>query len=102
MSNPVKDFEYALAVQRVASHPEDNTDVDGINVAITPRLTAEIEKTIRGAGKLLEVVAYAEAKGGGWAATLDTEYAALKLFYAWRRSDTHLTKKGNTWVVSKK
>jgi hypothetical protein len=70
----------------------ENTDVDGFNLAILPRLRTEVQKHIGDAGKIEELVAYAEAKGGGWVATLDTEYAALKLFYAYRHSGARMTK----------
>jgi hypothetical protein len=80
----------------------DDTDVDGFNLAILPRLRTEVERIIRGAGKIVDLVAYAEAKGGGWSAVLDTEYAGLKLYYVYRRSDAHLDKKGSNWVVSVK
>jgi len=62
----------------------DQTDVDGFNLAILPRLRAEVERHIQDSGSVIELVAYAPAKGGGWVATLDTEYAALKLHYAYR------------------
>jgi len=94
-------FEDVLMRQRVAAFHTDD-DTDGLNLAILPRLRSELERIIRGAGQIVDLVAYAQAKGGGWTAVLDTEYAALKLYYVYRRSDTHLTKKGSTWVISVK
>ena len=47
---------------------------------------AEFSKHIKHAGVLLEVIVFEEAVGGGWAAILDTEYAALKLYYVYRNT----------------
>jgi len=107
MNNPRKAFEQViLALNQGCSSCEkrvsfnDNYDVDGYNVAILPGLRREVEKRIRGAGKIVDLVAYAPAKGGGWTVVLDTEYAALKLYYYYRMSDVHLTEKGSTWIIS--
>lgn len=53
---------------------------------LAERLTAQVTRLIGDAGKVLDAIAYEEAKGGGWAVILDTEYAALKTYYAFRNS----------------
>lgn len=78
-----------------------NDDVDGINPHLSERLKDEMEKVVRGAGKVLEAVAYAPAKGGGMTVLFDTEYAALKAYYFFRsNNNVRLTKLPRGWAVS--
>jgi hypothetical protein len=51
---------------------------------MSARLKAEIEGHIGAAGKVIEAI-YG-GPGVGWTVVLDTEYAALKVFYAYRRT----------------
>lgn len=41
---------------------------------------AELKKVVQGAGKVLSLVADSSKLGGGWVATVDTEWAALRLY----------------------
>lgn len=54
--------------------------------AFTRKLTQELNRVVRGAGVVIHVEGYEEAKGGGWIGVFDTEYAALKAHYAYRGS----------------
>jgi hypothetical protein len=66
------------------------------------RLTKDMNALVAGAGKVVYAVAYEPAKGGGWAVIFDTEYAALKAFYAWRNfANVHFGKGSRGWYVSK-
>ena len=60
--------------------------MDCSSAAFTNKLTAELNKIVKGAGVVIEVHGFEEAKGGGWSAVFDTEYAALKAFYAYRNA----------------
>lgn len=59
-----------------------------VTEAYTNRLRAEMEKHAGNAGKVLHVEAFEEAKGGGWIAVFDTEYAALKVHYKYLGTTT--------------
>jgi len=48
------------------------------------RLRRHLQSLVKSAGRVTEVIIYEPAKGGGWSAIFDTEYAALKAFYAYR------------------
>lgn len=75
-------------------------DEDKYVAGLERKLRPEVEKHIGDAGKIVELTGYAPAKGGGWAVVLSTEYAALKLYYVYRRGNTHLEKRPNGWLVS--
>lgn len=68
---------------------------------LAKRIRREIETMISGTdGAIVDVRAYAPAKGDGWSVALSTEWAALKVFYQYRNGNTHMTKTANGWVVS--
>ena len=50
------------------------------------RLRKEMQQHAGGAGKVIHAEMYEPAKGGGWVAVFDTEYAALKVHYKYRGS----------------
>jgi hypothetical protein len=50
------------------------------------RLQKEMQRRVGDAGRVVHAEMYEEAKGGGWAVVFDTEYAALKAYYAYRSS----------------
>ena len=77
-------------------------DEDAQVEKLEKRLRSELGKITQGAGKLVEVRAYPSSKGGGWAATFDKEYAALKTYYKYRNSKVNLTKGPKGWVVTVK
>jgi hypothetical protein len=64
------------------------------------RLAAELTRLVQGAGQVLHAVMYEPAKGGGWAAVLSTEYAALKVHYQYRHSNVSLAHSDKGWVVT--
>ncbi len=50
-------------------------------------LRRELDKRVRGAGKVIHIqMADVMTGDGSWRAVLDTEYAALKAYYVYRRS----------------
>lgn len=77
----------ADALQAALLKRDDETDVDGFDLASERRLRPHMAEIVKGAGSVLDVVAYAEAKGGGFSVSFDTEYAALKAFYYYRHRD---------------
>lgn len=77
-------------------------DEDAMVEKIEKRLQADLGKLVQGAGKIVEIRAYPPAKGGGWVAVLDKEYAALKVFYKYRQSDVSLSKVPAGWSVTVK
>lgn len=62
------------------------------------RIIQEVTKHIHGAGKVVDVMT--EGAGHGWLVVVDTEYAALKLYYVYRNSNPHLDKGPHGWAVS--
>ena len=67
--------------------------------ALAKRLCADMAKLIGDAGTVLDAQAYEPAKGGGWAVVVDTEYAALKIFYKYRYSNVKLDKVPSGYAV---
>ena len=63
------------------------------------RLVQEIQKHIKGVGKVI----YVDYRGPDWSVLVDTEYAALKVFYVYRGSVE--VKKANGamggWLIQK-
>jgi hypothetical protein len=79
-----------LASDRAARNPADV-------------LRAELEKHIRGLGKVLDIRADDIIRGGGWLAVFDTECAALKAHYVYRGSPGLRLGKSNNprgWYVA--
>ena len=68
----------------------------------TAKLIKEIRAIIKDAGSVVEVVGYELAKGGGWAVVVSTEYAALKVYYAYRTCKINMEKCPNGWAVTVK
>lgn len=65
------------------------------------KLAAVVSKIIDGAGTPVDVRLYSEEDGGGWAAIVDTEYAALKLQYQYRYNNARIGKRADaTWYVA--
>jgi hypothetical protein len=68
------------------------------------RLVAEMEKHIRGAGKIIYVRMTDPTKDGSyWSVVFDTEYAALKAYYVYRNSPKIRFGKSpnmNGWFIS--
>lgn len=50
------------------------------------RLQKEMNRHVEGRGLCVETEVYEDAKGGGWVAFFDGEYAALRAFYVYRES----------------
>lgn len=55
-------------------------------VRMNKRLRHEMNKHVEGAGSCMLAEVYEDAKGGGWYALFDCEYAALRAFYVYRGS----------------
>lgn len=64
------------------------------------RLAKELAGVVGDAGAVLVARLYEPEKGGGWAAVLSTEYAALKVFYKYRHSDVRLDANPRGWTVT--
>ena len=66
------------------------------------KLAAELTKIIGDAGKVI----WADLRTSDWTVVLDTEYAALKAFYAYRKSDVSFGKAtgpltdGKGWYIT--
>lgn len=63
------------------------------------RLAREIEDQIKGTGEVI----YAEYRGPDWTVLVDTEYAALKAYHAYR-GRVRIEKAGGRmggWLISK-
>lgn len=63
------------------------------------RLAKEIESHIKGVGEVI----YAEYRGPDWSALVDTEFAALRVYYAYRGS-VRIEKAGGRmggWLISR-
>jgi hypothetical protein len=71
-------YDYSRTAAQIETHHE------GELTRIEKRLVDEIEKHIKGTGKVLFVDW--EGVGMGWSVIVDTEYAALKAFYAYNRA----------------
>lgn len=50
------------------------------------KLTSALATIVGTAGQVLTATGHEAAKGGGWTATFDTEYAALKVYYTYTRA----------------
>lgn len=69
---------------------------------VAEHLTRDMNLLTKDAGKVVHAVAYGVEKGGGWVVVFSTEYAALKVFYAWRKAHSiHFGKGPLGWYVSK-
>ena len=80
---------------RTSSDPQADAD------RLTERLRKEMERLVQGAGHVVDAQAYEPAKGGGWIVVFDTEYAALKVYYTYRKSSgVKLDKSSKGWSVS--
>jgi hypothetical protein len=63
------------------------------------RVERELNKIVQGAGKVIHV--QSEGPGSGWLVVFDTEYAALKAYYHYRRSEPNFGKASTGgWYVS--
>lgn len=69
------------------------------------RLRREMNRHVEGCGTCVVAELYEEAKGGGWLALFDCEFAALKAFYVYRNTPgvnlTFSTNLGH-WAVTVK
>lgn len=64
------------------------------------KLANELARHVGDAGSVVLARMYEPEKGGGWAAILSTEYAALKVFYKYRHSDVRLDPNPRGWTVT--
>ena len=86
-------------LREALSLTEMKIDYEG---AGSKKVEQEVKRIIKGAGKVVHAQMYEPAKGGGFVVVLDTEYAALKVYYKYRHSTVHLDKNPKGWVVSVK
>jgi hypothetical protein len=88
--------------QNLASTWEKTASVGYIGSATQSEFKAledEINKHIKNTGEVV-AIRWDGPKGyGDWSVVLSTEYAALRLFYAYRMSDPKLTKAPGGWSV---
>lgn len=64
------------------------------------RLEAELKRIVQDAGEVIFANLYEPAKGGGWAAVISTEYAALKIYFQYRHSNVHLVHDDKGWIIT--
>ena len=74
-------------------------DPESLAEGLAKRLEHEMNKIVRGAGKVTDV--QTEGPGSGWLVVFDTEYAALKAYYHYRHNKPNFGKaNGGGWYVS--
>jgi hypothetical protein len=89
----------AQAAPSVAPPRNILDDHEGMANRLAVRLEQEMNKIVRGAGKVTEV--QTEGPGSGWLVVFDTEYAALKAYYHYRHNKPNFGKaNGGGWFVS--
>lgn len=92
-------------IEKLATTPEHMAgalDHEELLKGLVPRLQAEMEKLIHGTGgKVIDVRVYSAGKAN-WSVVFDSEYAALRVAWAWRQSNPRLGKSSNLggWYVS--
>lgn len=86
--------------RRSHSDPPDLLAPDRLAQGLRKRLEQELDKIVRGAGKVTDVLT--DGPGTGWTVVFDTEYAALKAYYHYRYSKgIHLGKsQTGGWFIS--
>jgi hypothetical protein len=90
----------ALADRLAELRAASDLDSPETLIRFKKRLTDEMNKYVHGAGHVVDV--QTEGPGSGWTVVFDTEYAALKAFYIYRKSNPNFGKSSSFggWYIS--